>query len=322
MFWGVTGRTMLRDEAHAFLQAGAAIESADMVLRMLRVALPLRRRGRRGAPARRPGARAAAGRRRLPGLSALVPRRPTRGPVARFLLFERDYPDSVAFSIEALHNALTAADPAYRSSPAVLRLVADDRRPRLPRAARRGGRRRSRTRSGTSSASSRRSMSTSPSATLAAPRSPSPGRSPHELRDPLPDRVPLRVAGHGQPQRAAREAGDDGDPERRGLRRARGPRVPPQPAPRLLRHDRDRVRDLAPARAPVDRRPRARAHQRPRRAAGELGWAAIEDRAYDAAAGEFVLPVGPGARRRRARRPRGPDPRRDAAGHRCAGWSR
>ena len=31
---------MLRDEAHAFLQAGAAIESADMVLRMLRVALP------------------------------------------------------------------------------------------------------------------------------------------------------------------------------------------------------------------------------------------------------------------------------------------
>src|SRR3954463_2897835 len=40
LFWGVTGRTMLRDEAHAFLQAGSAIESADMVLRMLRVALP------------------------------------------------------------------------------------------------------------------------------------------------------------------------------------------------------------------------------------------------------------------------------------------
>ena len=40
LFWGVTGRTMLRDEAHAFLQAGAAIEAADMVLRMLRVALP------------------------------------------------------------------------------------------------------------------------------------------------------------------------------------------------------------------------------------------------------------------------------------------
>src|SRR3954447_4917242 len=40
LFWGVTRRTMLRDEAHAFLRAGAAIESADMVLRMLRVALP------------------------------------------------------------------------------------------------------------------------------------------------------------------------------------------------------------------------------------------------------------------------------------------
>jgi uncharacterized alpha-E superfamily protein len=51
-----------------------------------------------------------------------VPAPPNAGPVARFLLFERDYPDSVAFSIEALHNALTAADPAYRDSPAVLRL--------------------------------------------------------------------------------------------------------------------------------------------------------------------------------------------------------
>ena len=40
LFWGVTDRTMLRDEAHAFLEAGAAIEAGDMVLRMLRVALP------------------------------------------------------------------------------------------------------------------------------------------------------------------------------------------------------------------------------------------------------------------------------------------
>ena len=42
LFWGVTRRTMLRDEANAFLEAGAAIEAADMVLRMLRVALPPR----------------------------------------------------------------------------------------------------------------------------------------------------------------------------------------------------------------------------------------------------------------------------------------
>lgn len=46
LFWGLTSRTMLRDEASAFLAAGGRIESADMVLRMLRVALP------REAPAR------------------------------------------------------------------------------------------------------------------------------------------------------------------------------------------------------------------------------------------------------------------------------
>src|SRR5687768_2486055 len=40
LFWGVTSRTMLRDEAYAFLQAGYAIEAGDMVLRMMRVALP------------------------------------------------------------------------------------------------------------------------------------------------------------------------------------------------------------------------------------------------------------------------------------------
>ncbi len=42
--------------------------------------------------------------------------------MARFLLYERDYPDSVAFSVEALQAALTAADASYRSSPAVLRV--------------------------------------------------------------------------------------------------------------------------------------------------------------------------------------------------------
>ncbi len=121
-FWGVTGRTMLRDEAHAFLQAGAAIESADMVLRMLRVALPL---GGEGAEAHLRDGQALALLQAVGGFQAYrrsVPAPPNAGPVARFLLFERDYPDSVAFSIEALHNALTAADPSYRSSPAVLRL--------------------------------------------------------------------------------------------------------------------------------------------------------------------------------------------------------
>ncbi|MBA3748742.1 MAG: alpha-E domain-containing protein, partial [Solirubrobacterales bacterium] len=40
LFWGLTARTMLRDEASAFLNAGGRIEAGDMVLRMLRVALP------------------------------------------------------------------------------------------------------------------------------------------------------------------------------------------------------------------------------------------------------------------------------------------
>ena len=120
LFWGVTGRTMLRDEAHAFLQAGAAIESADMVLRMLRVALPAD-----GGDAHVLDGQALALLQAVGGFQAYrrsVPAPPIARPVARFLLFERDYPDSVAFSIEALHAALTAADPSYRSSPAVLRL--------------------------------------------------------------------------------------------------------------------------------------------------------------------------------------------------------
>ena len=86
LFWGLTSRTMLRDEACAFLIAGGRIESADMVLRMLRVAMPARRPRPRGRPRptrppRRPGAGAAAGRRRLPGLPprrALARRTPAR----------------------------------------------------------------------------------------------------------------------------------------------------------------------------------------------------------------------------------------------------
>ena len=209
LFWGVTSRTMLRDEAHAFLQAGAAIESADMVLRMLRVALPPE-----GEEHARDG-QALALLQAVGGFQAYrraVPEPPNAGPVARFLLYERDYPDSVAFSVEALHAALTAADPSYRGSPAVLRvgrLTADlDFRARTatPSA-------RSRRRSAPSSASSRRSMPTSRSATLAArPRRSPDSPPPDALRDPLPHRVPLRVARLRQPERAAGEAGDDARP--------------------------------------------------------------------------------------------------------------
>lgn len=119
-FWGVTGRTMLRDEAHAFLVAGAAIEAADMVLRMLRVALP---EDEEDTP--RNDGQALALLQAVGGFQAYrraVPAAPNAGPVARFLLYERAYPDSVAFSLQRLHEALRAADANYRNSAPVLRL--------------------------------------------------------------------------------------------------------------------------------------------------------------------------------------------------------
>jgi len=121
LFWGVTDRTMLRDEAYAFLQAGARIEAADMVLRMLRVALP---GGDDGAHHARDG-QALALLQAVGGFQAFrraVPAPPNAGPVGRFLLYERSYPDSVAASVEALHEALTEADANYRNSAPVLRL--------------------------------------------------------------------------------------------------------------------------------------------------------------------------------------------------------
>jgi uncharacterized alpha-E superfamily protein len=121
LFWGVTGRTMLRDEAHAFLQAGARIEAADMVLRMLRVALPGDDDGDHHAH----DGQALALLQAVGGFQAFrraVPAPPNARPVGRFLLYERAYPDSVAASVEALHDALSEADPNYRNSAPVLRL--------------------------------------------------------------------------------------------------------------------------------------------------------------------------------------------------------
>jgi uncharacterized alpha-E superfamily protein len=121
LFWGVTERTMLRDEAHAFLEAGARIEAADMVLRMLRVALPA---GEDEAHVR--DGQALALLQAVGGFQAYrraVPAPPNAGPVGRFLLYERAYPDSVAASVEALHYALTEADSNYRNSAPVLRLT-------------------------------------------------------------------------------------------------------------------------------------------------------------------------------------------------------
>jgi uncharacterized alpha-E superfamily protein len=126
LFWGLNSRTMLRDEARAFLVAGGRIESADMVLRMLRVAMPVGARPTSddGDEGVRDG-QALALLQAVGGFQAFrraVPAPPNAGPVARFLLYERAYPDSVAASVDAVHGALVDADAAPRSSEPLLRL--------------------------------------------------------------------------------------------------------------------------------------------------------------------------------------------------------
>jgi uncharacterized alpha-E superfamily protein len=124
LFWGVTDRTMLRDEARAFLEAGAAIEAGDMVLRMLRVALPTEEEAEPSEADPRDG-QAVALLQAMGGFQAFrraIPAPPKASLVGAFLLYERAYPDSVAHSVDALHAALTAADSSYRSSAPVLRL--------------------------------------------------------------------------------------------------------------------------------------------------------------------------------------------------------
>jgi uncharacterized alpha-E superfamily protein len=110
---------MLRDEASAFLAAGGRIETADMVLRMLRVALPA------GAAGDSADGQAIALLQAVGGFQAYrraVPAPAHAKPVARFLLFERNYPDSVAAAVASLNGALQTADASPRSSEPILRL--------------------------------------------------------------------------------------------------------------------------------------------------------------------------------------------------------
>lgn len=124
LFWGLQSRTMLRDDARAFLIAGGRIESADMVLRMLRVAMPAAAEGETTIKGVRDG-QALALLQAVGGFQAFrraVPAPPNAGPVARFLLYERTYPDSVIASVESVHQALVDADQDPRVSDPVLRL--------------------------------------------------------------------------------------------------------------------------------------------------------------------------------------------------------
>ena len=120
LIWGLADRTMLRDEGKSFLDAGGRNEAADMVLRMLRVALPAGERAAEAADGQALALLQAVG-----GFHAYlraVPAPPNARPVARFLLFERTYPDSVAAAVDAFQEALTHADSAPRNSEPVLRL--------------------------------------------------------------------------------------------------------------------------------------------------------------------------------------------------------
>lgn len=118
LIWGIAERAMLRDEAKCFLDAGGLIEVADMVLRMLRIALPT------GDDPRADG-HALVLLQAVGGFHAYlraVTAPPNAQPVARFLLFERAYPDSVAACVDALHDAFSSADASPRDSRPVLRV--------------------------------------------------------------------------------------------------------------------------------------------------------------------------------------------------------
>jgi uncharacterized alpha-E superfamily protein len=118
LIWGVANRSMLRDEAKCFLDAGGLIEISDMVLRMLRVALPT-------GDATPADGHALILLQAVGGFHAYlraVTSPPNAHPVARFLLFERAYPDSVAACVDSLHEVFTTADAGPRNSKPVLRV--------------------------------------------------------------------------------------------------------------------------------------------------------------------------------------------------------
>jgi uncharacterized alpha-E superfamily protein len=126
LFWGLTARTMQKDDARAFLVAGGRLEAADMVLRMLRVALPVAPAADEDGPeAPRRDGNALALLRAVGGLQAFMRAAaapPNAGPVSSFMLYEREFPDSVASSLESLAAAMDRVEGEPQDSPPLLRV--------------------------------------------------------------------------------------------------------------------------------------------------------------------------------------------------------
>jgi uncharacterized alpha-E superfamily protein len=126
VFWGLADQTMLRDEAYAFLAAGGRLESAQMVLRMLRVALPdIGEQRATELTATQRDARARAMLYAVGGIQAY--QRGSRlqagaSQVTRFLLFDGRYPESVAAAIARARSSLAGIDRDPRESTPLLRL--------------------------------------------------------------------------------------------------------------------------------------------------------------------------------------------------------
>ncbi len=127
LFWGLLEKTMLRDEARSFLDAGGRIEEADMVLRMLRlVGIPVAEGDTDPEePQQTHQAEALALLQAVGGFQAFrrhLRQAPTLQSVAAFLLYESAYPGSVLAALEELRVALETADQTPRTAPPVLRL--------------------------------------------------------------------------------------------------------------------------------------------------------------------------------------------------------
>ena len=292
LVWGLPTRTMLRDEGYAFLCAGGQIDSADMVLRILRVALPPGEEDADGerAPMRDgAGPRPAARRRRLPGLPARRRLPAGRGsgrafPALRPRVSELRRVQRGGAARIAADRLTTTRAPRHRScgSDGSSPTSSSVRGPGCPVVI-------SSRPSGSSSTSWRSSTATSRTGTSPGPPPPSTCTS-HELSrsatspqygydGPVSDNLnSMRV----KPATTSTQ-------RVRRVHRARRPRGAADPPRGLLRHRGDRVRGAAPTRPPDDRRARPCGDLAAARPARGGPGTPSRLRAYREAGGEYLL---------------------------------